>query len=473
MGVNRPTQPGESVLPQPSGSAVTAFPRVGVNRPTQSGVDRVLRTVLCTITPLITGANDRRFLQELIPDLKELFMASRCSVMLLETPGDIGSLLYLEAHSGLPETAVRMKHHAGGVAAQVLRMGQPTLIVDDDGSFDNRFAGIAPRSGLGSSLCAPIATPQGAVFGVLNVTRSGATAEDALTSRDLEVCDAIAMLIGDSLERLQSLDAERELRERVRAVEHLSMLGEVAAGIAHEIANPLASVRSNIVALDEYLSDLGPFFQTATGDAATMIADLPALMTEVQEGMSRIDEIIANMKSMVRIQPDEQVDDVLRVTDIVQGVARLARTRLRAALVIDVDPSVHVLGRSIDLTQILMNLVINGGDACEERTRTDPIRAGVAPAVRVTAAVVGDEVRIDVIDNGIGISEEHLAKIFQPLFSTKGGKGTGLGLSICQRLIESLSGRLEVESAVGEGTTFSVWLRKGAPITDVEAPEPQ
>jgi signal transduction histidine kinase len=452
---------GEPVLPQPPGPAITAFPRVGVNRPTQSGADRVLRTVLCTITPLITGANDRRFMQELMPDLKELFMASRCSIMLLETPGDIGSLLYLEAHSGLPETAVRKKHHAGGVAAQVLRQGQPTLIVDADGTFDSRFAGIAPRRDLGSSLCAPIATPQGSVFGILNIARSGATAAEALTSRDLEVCDAIAMLIGDSLERLQSRDAERELRERVRAVEHLSMLGEVAAGIAHEIANPLASVRSNIVALNEYLADLAPFFTTASGEAATMIADLPALMTEVQEGMSRIDEIIDNMKSMVRTHRDEHLDDVLCVADIMHSVARLVRTRLRAAMVIDVDPSVHVLGRGIDLTQILMNLIINGGDACEERARTDTARAGVPPEVRVTAGVVGDEVRIDVIDNGTGISEENLVKVFQPLFSTKGGKGTGLGLSICKRLTESLSGRLEVESTVGRGTTFRLWLRRG------------
>jgi signal transduction histidine kinase len=81
--------------------------------------------------------------------------------------------------------------------------------------------------------------------------------------------------------------------------------------------------------------------------------------------------------------------------------------------------------------------------------------------VRVTTGLVGDEVCIDVIDNGTGISEENLVKVFQPLFSTKGGKGTGLGLSICKRLTESLSGRLEVESTVGQGTTFHLWLRRG------------
>lgn len=447
-------------------AAFTAFPRVGVHRPTQSGADRVLRTVLCTITPLITGAHDRRFLQDLMPDLCELFMASRCSVMLLEKPDDVGSLLRLEAHSGLPETAIRKQHHAGGVAAEVLRLGQPTLIVDGDGTFDTRFAGIAPRRDLGSSLCAPIATPQGCIFGILNVARSGTTDPPmALTSRDLEVCDAIAMLIGDTLERLQSRDAERELRERVRAVEHLSMLGEVAAGIAHEIANPLASVHSNVVALSEYLTELAPVIETAQGDLAAIAADLPVLLRDVQGGMSRVEEIIHNMKSMVRIHREDQPSDVLCVADVVNSVARLVRPRLRSKLVIDVPPTALVLGRTIDLTQVLMNLIINADDACDERMRTETDRSGVAPLVQVSTGSVGDEVYIDVSDNGTGISEENLTKVFQPLFSTKGGKGTGLGLSICQRLTEALSGRLEVQSTVGRGTTFRLWLHRGAVAT--------
>lgn len=443
----------------PSRAAITAFPRVGVQPPPQSGADRVLRTVLCTITPLITGAHDRRFLQELMSALSELFMASRCSVMLLEKTGDVGSLLRLEAHSGLPDTAVRKQHHAGGVAAEVLRLGQPTLIVDGDGTFDTRFAGIAPRRDLGSSLCAPIATPQGSVFGILNVARSGS---EALTSRDLEVCDAIAMLVGDTLERLQSRDSERELRERVRAVEHLSMLGEVAAGIAHEVANPLASVKSNVIALAEDMAELAPVIDTARGDLADVAADVPVLLRDIQEGISRVEEIIRNMKSMVRIQREDQPSEALSVLEVTNSVARQVRQRLRSKLVIDVPATTLVLGRTVDLTQVLMNLIINADDACEERVRTDTARSGVDPMVQVSTGSVGDEVFIDVTDNGTGISEENITKVFQPLFSTKGGMGTGLGLSICQRLTEALSGRLEVQSKVGSGTTFKLWLRRGA-----------
>jgi signal transduction histidine kinase len=252
------------------------------------------------------------------------------------------------------------------------------------------------------------------------------------------------------------------LRERVRAVEHLSMLGEVAAGIAHEIANPLASVNSNIVALAEYMAELAPVIDTARGDLADVAADVPVLLRDIQEGISRVEEIIRNMKSMVRIQREDQPSETLSVLEVTNSVARLVRPRLRSKLVIDVPATTLVLGRTVDLTQVLMNLIINADDACEERVRTDAARSGVAPMVQVSTGSVGDEVHIDVTDNGTGISEENIIKVFQPLFSTKGGKGTGLGLSICQRLTEALSGRLEVQSKVGSGTTFRLWLRRGA-----------
>ncbi len=307
----------------------------------------------------------------------------------------------------------------------------------------------------------PIATPQGCVFGILNVARGADDPPEALTIRDLEVCDAIAMLVGDTLERLQSQDAERELRERIRAVEHLSRLGEVAAGIAHEIANPLASVHSNVVALSDYLTELAPVFDLAQDELAAVAADLPALLGDVQEGLSRVEEIIRNMKSMVRIHRKTQIADVVCVADVASSVARLVRPRLRARLVVDVPPTTLVLGRTIDLTQVLMNLIINADDACDERVRLDLSRADIPPVVTVSAGVVGEEVHIDISDNGTGISQENILKVFQPLFSTKGGQGTGLGLSICQRLTEALGGRLEVETELGQGTTFRLWLHRG------------
>jgi signal transduction histidine kinase len=400
---------------------------------------------------------------ELMPDLAELFMASRCSIMLLETPGDLTSMMQIEAHIGLPDTAIRRNRKAGGVAAEVLRHGQPTLIVDGDGAFDTRFAGIAPLQELGSAICAPIATPLGCVFGVLNVSRLGVgSVTEPLGRAELEVCDAIAMLVGDTLERLQSRDAERELRERLRAVEHLSMLGEVAAGIAHEIANPLSSVQSNIVALSEYLTDLAPVFETAQDDLAAVAADLPALLCDVQEGIARVEEIIRNMKSMIRIDRQGEMADVVSLANVVAGVARLLRPRLRAQLVVDVSPTLLAMGRAIDLTQVLMNLVVNADDACDERLRTDPTRAAIPPHINIVAGICGDEAWLEVADNGTGISAAHLARVFQPLFSTKGGKGTGLGLSISQRLMEGLSGRMEIQTTQGAGTTFRLWLPRGA-----------
>lgn len=438
--------------------AVTCFPRVGGNRTPSKGPNRSLRIVLGTITPLITSAHDHGFLQGLVPALAGLFHAQRVSIMLLERPGDIRSSLRLEASAGLPANATRRKSHAGGVAEQVLQMGTPALIVSDEGLSQTPFEDRTSRWKRGSSICAPIATPMGCLFGVINVGRRGASTP--LTGADLEVCDAIAMLVGDTLERLQSQEAERVLRERMRAVEHLSMLGEVAAGIAHEIANPLATVQSNVTSLASYIQELAPLLLTAQDELATVASDLPVLLHDVQEGIDRVEEIIRNMKSMLRANHDSGRVEIVDVEEVVVGTLRLLRPRLHGRLSVSVDPSLFAMGRAIDVTQILVNLIVNADDACEERLHTDPDRTNDPIEIQIRAGAADEEVWIEVTDNGGGISGDNLERVFQPLFTTKVGRGTGLGLSICHRLAESLNGRLQVQSTVGKGTTFRLTLRR-------------
>ena len=158
----------------------------------EGAAERMLRTVLCSITPIITGASDTGFLDLLMPELTDLFDSARCSALLLDVPGNGESPLRLRAQVGLPAGATTRSEHATGVAARVLRSGQPTLIVDSD-DFGARFGGLEPRRDIGSSLCVPIATPRGAVFGVLNVSRSAAVAPFV---RDLR---GITVLLDDGL----------------------------------------------------------------------------------------------------------------------------------------------------------------------------------------------------------------------------------------------------------------------------------
>jgi signal transduction histidine kinase len=343
------------------------------------------------------------------------------------------------------------------VARHVVVDGQPTLILDR-ADLDQRFAGVQLRTEVGAAMCVPISTPQGVVFGVLNISRQRGAEGDGFSRGDLEVCDAIAMLVGDALEGLKSRGAEAELRERMRATERLSMMGELAAGIAHEVANPLATVRSNLFTLNGYLDDLKPLIarvvQDQPAEIKDVVADLPLVMGDIMTGIQRAEDIIKRMKAMVRLDRSDTRES-LKVAALAHDVLRLIRARIRSHVVVDVPDDLVVAGSSVDVIQVLVNLIVNADDACQDQQAA----TGTAALIRVVGRRSDDGVHVEVIDNGTGITPENLRRIFQPLFTTKSpGKGTGLGLSISRRLLEEQGGQLQVESTVGEGTTFRLVL---------------
>jgi len=417
-----------------------------------------LKRGLCVVTPVITTAADESFLQILIAELSTLFSAGRCSVQLLETPGDVHSALRVVAHTGLPEAALKPQPAgSGGVARRVVVDGQPTLILDR-ADLDQRFAGVQLRAEVGAAMCVPISTPQGVVFGVMNISRQRGAEGDGFSRGDLEVCDAIAMLVGDALEGLKSRGAEVELRERLRATERLSMMGELAAGIAHEVANPLATVRSNLGTLNGYLAELAPLIQAAakgqTAEIADAVSDLPLVMSDIMVGIQRAEEIIKRMKAMVRLDRSE-TREALKVAALAHDVLRLIRARIRSLVAVEVPDDLVVAGNSVDVIQVLVNLIVNADDACQDQQAL----TGKPALIRVVGRHHDDVVHVEIVDNGTGISAENMRRLFQPLFTTKSpGKGTGLGLSISRRLLEEQGGQLLVESAVGQGTTFRLVL---------------
>jgi C4-dicarboxylate-specific signal transduction histidine kinase len=242
--------------------------------------------------------------------------------------------------------------------------------------------------------------------------------------------------------------AEREAalartRASLRETERLAALGTVAAGIAHEINNPLAIVTSGVeFALEELRAHGG-----APPDA------LESLM-EAKEGAQRVSAIVRDMKSLSRhgaSDPPAAVD-LHRVADAAINLSRGA-VRARATVVRDYGEVPTVYGSETRLGQVLINLLVN---AAQAMVREDP--AGNHIHVRISTDATGHAV-LAVEDNGAGIPPEVLGRIFDPFFTTKPqGEGTGLGLSISRTLVEDMGGALTVESRLGAGTVVSVVL---------------
>jgi C4-dicarboxylate-specific signal transduction histidine kinase len=248
--------------------------------------------------------------------------------------------------------------------------------------------------------------------------------------------------------------AEREAslartRASLKETERLSALGTVAAGIAHEINNPLAVVASGLeFALEELSAQRG-----TPAEALESLRD-------AKEGVQRVSAIVRDMKSLSRHgagDPPAPVD-LQRVADAAINLSRGA-VRTRATVVRAYGEVPTVYGSETRLGQVLINLLVN---AAQAMARPDPTSNHIH--VRLFTDAEGRAV-LAVEDNGAGIPPEVLGRIFDPFFTTKPqGEGTGLGLSISRTIVEDMRGTLTVESRVGVGTIVSVVL----PAPDAE-----
>ena len=466
---------------------------------------RALARTLCTISSLASDAVDASFTGPALESIAALFRAPQASVLLFDDPSRPDAVLTVAAQVGLPPGIVaRTQIRRGeGVAGRVAATGVPQVLLRDL-ERNPGFTDIPARHEVTASICVPIRaprdkaappTPNATVLGVLSIARK--RNGSVFTPRDLDVCDSIAAHLGEALARLEGERRGRELQERMAAVEKLSYAGELAAGIAHEIANPVAVLRSNLEALSSYLDDLAPAFTAirkgASGegeeaaalladrtDLVTLLDDLPDLMEDCRASVQRTHEIVLQTKSLVRIDSSSSPAQPEQVpaARLIHETLRLLRPRLqaRAQIVVHAEADVVIHGHAVELGQILVNLVINAFDACDERREREARADGGAayrPEVTLVARTDLDRCILTVADNGIGIPEGQLRRIFAPLFTTKpAGIGTGLGLGIVRRIVESHHGQLTVESSPGKGTQFTVVLPIG-PLVGPGVTEPR
>ncbi|MHA7634773.1 PAS domain S-box protein [Corallococcus sp. M7] len=258
---------------------------------------------------------------------------------------------------------------------------------------------------------------------------------------------------------------QRQLQARLTLADRLASVGTLAAGIAHEINNPLAFVVSNLGFLsDEFRHHLSPG-PGVRGVRPPDVAEWQEVLGEACEGAERVRQIVRQLKTFSR--PDEERMTPVDVHAVLDSVVMMAANEIRhrARLRRDYGTVPQVMANEGRLCQVFLNLVVNAAQAIPEGSAHDH---EVVLATRVS----GGQVMVEVRDTGSGIAPEVMGRIFDPFFTTKPvGVGTGLGLSICHGIITGLGGDIQVDSTVGKGSTFRVVLPAPQPDPDFRPPE--
>jgi PAS domain S-box-containing protein len=250
------------------------------------------------------------------------------------------------------------------------------------------------------------------------------------------------------------------LRERLARQERLVTTGTLAAGVGHEINNPLTYVVANIDFALEGVKRLNGL--TARAETAEIIGGLE----DAREGAQRIGKIVLGLKAFAR-------EDVLAPTDLhaaIEMSKTMAAYTLRgtAQLITELGEVPLVLADASRLSQVFVNLFLNAAQAF---VGTDPSRNRIM--VR-TKLLPHGRVEVDVEDNGPGIPGDVLPRIFDPFFTTKEvGRGTGLGLGICHDIVESFGGEISCTTRLGEGTSFRIVLAQATPDAGRAASSPE
>ncbi len=263
--------------------------------------------------------------------------------------------------------------------------------------------------------------------------------------------------------------------------EKMSALGELVAGVAHEINNPVSFIAGNIEPAKQYFSDLFELislYQSQFPNPGSVILnkvddmdlvfiekDLPSLLTSMEDGANRIMKISVSLRTFSR--SDSETQQLFDVHEGLDSTALILRHRLKAN---ERHPEIQVVKRYQDipqikcypgqLNQVFMNLLANAIDALDDFSQKQSDPKSLTLQIEIATEVTPDGIKIQIKDNGTGMTPDVQQKIFEHLFTTKPvGQGTGLGLSIARQIIvDKHCGRLSCESESGKGTTFTIEL---------------
>jgi PAS domain S-box-containing protein len=302
------------------------------------------------------------------------------------------------------------------------------------------------------------------------------------------IVDADGARVG-AVATFQDLTEIRQLQRQVLQAEKMASIGQLAAGVAHEINNPMGFIHANLFQMAEYVADLRRVFAEVEGlrkavargepgelreaaqrydiaaeeaQADFVLSDLAKAIRESQEGSERIRHIVQDLRDFSRMDSAERV--LADINQCLDSTANIVWPMMKHLVVLEKEyqqlPSISCY--PMQLKQVFMNLLVNAFQAIEEKIG----HGSETGRVRLRTQLRGDQVVVSVSDSGTGIAPENLARIFDPFFTTKKvGAGTGLGLSTSYSIVRRHGGTIAVESQVGGGTTFQVLL----PVGDVDS----
>lgn len=289
---------------------------------------------------------------------------------------------------------------------------------------------------------------------------------------------------------LNDLSKAKDTEIQLLQSEKLATIGQLAAGVAHEINNPMAFISSNLETMKRYHKQFSQFMERVKieldkydmnpsilnlltewdrYDISGILLDTSDILEESIDGASRVVEIVRNIKSFAHINKEDSVVKC-NLNEIITSAINISRHNIKYESVIEFifeEQLPEIICRPQEIGQVIINLLVNAGHAVDEKKRYGLFAEshGEKPGkIEIKTKLVTSEnnqkfAEITIRDNGIGIPEEIKSRIFDPFFSTKEtGEGTGLGLSISMDIIRKHKGKIELESVRCEGTTFLILL---------------
>lgn len=240
----------------------------------------------------------------------------------------------------------------------------------------------------------------------------------------------------------------KDVETQLVQMEKMASVGVLAAGIAHEINNPLGFLVSNLESLKDYIRSLAKIVPADNPKNKTILEDLSAISAESLEGALRIKKIVSDLRTFSK--QSESSINLVDINQILESTLSIVwnEIKFKIAIVKDYQAKTKIFADSTQLSQVFLNLLINASQAIPGKG-----------TVTMSTSEDNNNIYIRVSDTGPGIAPEVLPKIFDPFFSTK-KTGSGLGLSVSYNIIKSHKGQIKAESTVGKGTTFTISLPK-------------